>query len=127
LFYHKALEDSQIGHYFQIELGDDLESTEWVEHIDLLVNFWASVFMGEERYKGDPYGPHFTIIGLEQKDFDRWVELFTQIANEVYTPEIATLLEEKGIYYAQDFMRRLNTARNEEDLKGLKSKIGWEG
>lgn len=120
------MEDAQLNHFFALELGEDIKSTEWVEHIDLLVNFWASVFMDEERYKGDPYGPHFTIIGLEQKDFDKWVELFSEISEEVYTPEIATLFKEKALYYAQDFMRRLNTSRKEEDLKRLKSKIGWE-
>ena len=120
------MDDAQLNHFFALELGEDIESTEWVEHIDLLVNFWASVFMGEERYKGDPYGPHFTIIGLKQEDFKRWVELFSQISDEVYTPDIAKLFKDKANYYADDFMRRLNTARKEEDLKRLKSKIGWE-
>ncbi len=126
-FYHKALVDERIGDFFVVELGEDLESEEWQEHIDLLVNFWATLFLKEERYKGDPFGPHFSIIGLEKEDFDRWEELFCEVAKSIYVPEIAKLFEEKAAFYAKDFMQKLQHKRDEADLKRLKSKISWEG
>lgn len=120
------MKDKQIGHFFILELGDDITSEDWVEHIDLLVNFWATIFLEEDPYKGDPYGPHFTIIGLEKEDFERWLKLFSDISDEVYVSEIANKFKEKGQFYSEDFMRRLNSYRNIEDLNRLKSKIGWE-
>ncbi len=126
LFYHNALIDKQLGHFFVLELGDDITSEEWTEHIDLLVSFWASIFLDEARYKGDPYGPHFSIVGLEKEDFKRWVELFSEICDEVYVPNISKLFKNKGLFYAKDFMRRIDEDRNLKDLTRLKSKIGWE-
>jgi len=117
------MKDTQIGHFFVLELGEDITSEDWTEHIDLLVDFWASVFLGDTLYKSDPYGPHFTIIGLGKEDFTRWVELFSESAYKVYIPEIADQFREKGISYSEDFMQKLNSDSN---LKALKSAINWE-
>jgi len=120
------MHDEEIGHFFVIELGDDITNKDWTEHLELLVNFWASILLSEERYKGDPYGPHFTIIGLTKEDFTRWVELFSEISDEIYVPDISNLFKEKAVHYSKDFMRRLYTDNAHGDLKQLKSKIGWE-
>jgi len=123
LFYHKAMKDEHIGHYFLLELGEDIENEEWKEHIEILVNFWATVFLEEPLYFSDPYGPHFTIVGLKKEDFTHWIGLFSQTADEVYIPEIADLFKEKGIYYSKDFIQRLSL---ESDTKNLKSATTWE-
>lgn len=123
LFYHKAMKDEQIGHYFLLELGDDIENEEWKDHIDTLVNFWTTVFLDEELYFSDPYGPHFTIVGLKQEDFTHWIALFSETADEVYTPEIAEQFKEKGIYYSKDFIQRLNA---DNHIENLKSAMTWE-
>jgi len=107
LFYHEALQDEKIGHFFVLELGEDIENEEWVKHIDILVDFWASVFLDDPEYTSDPYGPHFSIIDLQANDFKRWIALFSQIAKKVYIADIAKDFEEKAVFYAEDFMRRL--------------------
>ena len=117
------MKDDQIGHFFVLELGEDITSEDWTDHIELLVNFWASVFLGDTLYKGDPYGPHFTIIDLGKEDFMRWIELFSEAANKVYVPEVANLFREKGISYSEDFMEKLRTGI---DLKNIKSLVTWE-
>lgn len=117
------MDDDQIGHYFIVELGEDIENEEWKKHIDILVAFWGTVFLDEELYFSDPYGPHFTIIGLEEVDFIRWIKLFTQTAEQVYTPKIANMFKEKGIFYSKDFMKRLNT---DTSVENLKSAMTWE-
>ncbi|HIP51803.1 MAG TPA: group III truncated hemoglobin [Campylobacterales bacterium] len=116
LFYHQALKDEQIGHYFKVELGEDIENAEWIKHIDILVDFWASVFINDPEYGSDPYGPHFTLVGLNAEDFRRWVELFSKIAKEVYVEEIANEFKEKGIEYSKDFMKRLKMNTKNSDL-----------
>lgn len=117
------MDNEQIGHYFIVELGEDIENEEWKKHIDILVAFWATVFLDEELYFSDPYGPHFTIIGLEKEDFMQWIALFSKTADQVYTPEIANRFKEKGIYYSKDFMQRLNEYNGVESLK---SAMTWE-
>ena len=123
LFYHKAMKNEEIGHYFVLELGDDIENEEWKDHIDTLVNFWTTVFLDEELYFSDPYGPHFTIVGLKQEDFTHWIKLFSETAEELYTPEIAEQFKEKGIYYSKDFIQRLNA---DNHIENLKSAMTWE-
>jgi hemoglobin len=123
-FYEKAMLDKDIGHFFILELGDDLSNEDWVEHIGRLVDFWGTIFLEERLYKSDPYGPHFTIIGLEDEHFTRWMELFNETAYEIYSPTIAKEFKEKGLYYSKDFMQRL---KKDKDLEKLKSKISWEG
>ncbi|WP_309499180.1 group III truncated hemoglobin [Sulfurovum sp.] len=122
MFYHKAMKDAQIGHFFILELGDDITSEDWTEHIDTLVNFWATVFLDDTLYYSDPYGPHFSIVGLQREDFTRWIELFSQSADQVYMPQMADLFKEKGIFYSKDFMQRLNSDNNAKDFK---SAVSW--
>ena len=123
LFYHKAMEDEQIGHFFVLELGEDITNEDWEDHISRLVDFWATLFLEEELYFSDPYGPHFTITDLGKEDFTRWIELFSKTADEVYIPQISKQFKEKGIAYSKDFMERLH---KDKDLNTLKSSINWE-
>ncbi len=126
-FYEKAMLDNDIGHFFTLELGDELTNEDWIDHISRLVDFWGTVFLEERLYKSDPYGPHFTIIGLEKEHFTRWMHLFNETADEIYIPVIANKFKEKGLHYSKDFMNRINKERKLKDLKRLKSSISWEG
>ena len=108
LFYERALNDKDIGNIFLVEFGDDITNEEWTEHIELLVNFWDSVFLDETAYNGDPFGPHFTIVNLKNDHFKPWVDLFTATANEIYVPKVAALFKEKGELYSKEFIHRLS-------------------
>ena len=123
LFYHQAMKDDQIGHFFVLELGDDIENEDWEEHIGRLVDFWATLLLDEDLYFSDPYGPHFSITDLKGEDFKRWIEVFSKTADEVYVPEISKIFKDEGIAYSKDFMKRLQTDHN---LDELKSSISWE-
>lgn len=116
MFYEKALNDKDIGSFFALEFGDDMKNEEWTEHIELLVNFWDSVFLNENAYNGDPFGPHFTIINLKKEDFKKWVELFSETADEIYVPEVSTLIKEKGEFFSKLFIERLS---QEIEIEGL--------
>ncbi|SFV71756.1 hypothetical protein MNB_SV-13-513 [hydrothermal vent metagenome] len=115
-FYYEALEDEQIGHYFVLELGEDIENEEWVKHIDILVDFWAKIFLDDPLYNSDPYGPHFSIVGLAKEDFTRWVALFCASAEKIYLPEISQQFKEKAIAYAEEFIERLKMNPESSEL-----------
>lgn len=108
LFYERALHDDKIGTIFLIEFGHDITNEEWTEHIELLVNFWDSVFLDETAYNGDPFGPHFTIVDLKRDHFKPWVDLFIVTANDLYVPDIAAIFKEKAEFYAKQFIDRLS-------------------
>jgi hemoglobin len=116
LFYHKAMKDAQIGHFFVLELGEDIENEEWIKHIDILVDFWASVFLDDPEYSSDPYGPHFTIINLQKEDFVRWMEIFSDTADSVYVADVSQRFKDKGAFYSKEFMRRLKMSTENTTL-----------
>ena len=89
-FYAKVLKDELLSRYFLIALGDDLKNDKWYEHLITLDNFWISLMTGEGgMYKGDPFVPHMFLGGLTSEMFDRWVALFRETAEEIYTPTLA--------------------------------------
>jgi len=110
------MDDEQIGHYFTLELGEDISNYEWVKHIDILIDFWAKVFLDDPLYNSDPYGPHFTIVDLRKEDFQQWIKLFTQSAEEIYVPEVAQQFKTKAIFYSEQFIERLKINPGCEEL-----------
>ncbi len=88
-FYPKVLKDELIAHYFLHTLGDDLKSDKWYEHLKTLDNFWYALMTGEGRYMGDPLMPHMFLGGLSVEHFERWLILFRQTLDEIFTPEVA--------------------------------------
>lgn len=107
IFYKKAICDSELGPFFIHQLGDDITSEEWIEHVELLADFWLAELLGEKTYKGNIYGAHIKVPHINRESFRRWIELFSSSADEVYIPEISDRFKEKGILFSQEFIRYL--------------------
>lgn len=113
-FYVKVLNDKLIGRYFIIALGDDLKNDKWYEHLSLLDNFWIGLMTEEGRYRGDPFVPHMFLGGLTSEMFDRWVALFRETAEEIYTPIVALRFYGKAKGLSKRFMTDLEIAYEED-------------
>ena len=107
LFYKKAMHDQDLGPFFIHELGDDITSEDWVEHIELLADFWLAELLGQKTYKGNFIGAHIKVPHINKKSFISWIALFSQSADEVYVPETSELFKEKGRLLSKEFMRQL--------------------
>jgi len=103
-FYEKAIVDEDLGPFFVNELGDDLEDEEWVEHIDLLADFWLAKILGEDTYYGNFIGAHVKMPHIQKENFVNWLNLFSQTADEVYTQEVAQRFKKKGHQFVQEFI-----------------------
>jgi len=108
IFYTKILKDEIVGPFFIEKLGDDLNNEQWVPHIELLTNFWASIALGDPTYRGNPFAPHASIANISREAFSRWLELFSQTLDMVYIPQIADQFKERSTIIAGNFMRNLN-------------------
>jgi len=106
-FYKKVLDDEEIGPFFINELGDDITSEDWVEHIELLADFWLAVLLNEGPYWGNPSGAHFGIPHIKRESFMRWIELFSETADEVYIPKISVRFKKEGVEFSNKFMKNL--------------------
>ncbi|MGR3571497.1 group III truncated hemoglobin [Brevirhabdus sp.] len=79
-FYDRVRRDAMLGPIFAERISD------WAPHLDRMVDFWSSVALMSGRYHGSPMLAHLG-LPVEQAHFDRWLELFSQTAREICTPE----------------------------------------
>ena len=107
IFYEKALDSEELSLFFTVELGDDITSKDWVEHIELLADFWLAKLLGESTYGGNFIGAHVNVPSIQRESFTEWIELFSKSADEVYTPEVAKKFKRHGILFSQEFMEHL--------------------
>ena len=103
-FYEKAMDDEVLATFFIDELGDDITSENWIDHIELLADFWLAKLLGENTYYGNFVGAHVKMPHLKRETFTRWLELFSATADEVYVPDIAEVFKKKGEQFSKQFL-----------------------
>ena len=81
-FYSKARRDPTIGPLFEDAVDD------WDTHLAKLCDFWSSVMLTSGRYKGNPMAAHVK-HPIEPGFFDRWLELWRETSDEIFSPEVA--------------------------------------
>ena len=93
-FYEKALNDELIGYFFT-----RVKKINMTEHLPVITDFWEMVLLGGTNYKKDPIAPHMhlhQLSPLEEKHFNRWVELFCTTVDELYAGTVATLANQRA-------------------------------
>jgi len=109
-FYVKILKDDIVGPFFIAKLGDDMRNDHWRTHLDLLVNFWASIALGDTEYRGNPFMPHTQLGELKRETFSQWLVIFFETLDEIYIPSLAGDFKERSTIIAENFMRNLRIA-----------------
>jgi len=109
-FYRKVLKDDIVGVFFIAKLGDDMTNEHWKTHLELLINFWSTMILGDGDYAGNPFMPHTQMGELKRETFEQWLELFFKTIDEVYEPQIGHPFKERGMGIATNFMRNLRIA-----------------
>ena len=104
LFYEKAIEDEELGPFFTNELGDDITNDEWIEHIDLLADFWLAELLGEKTYVGNFIGAHIKLPRIKNEIFSTWIKLFSIAADEVYESELSERFKKHGVLLSKKFI-----------------------
>lgn len=104
LFYEKAIEDEVLAPFFIDEISDDLNDEDWIEHIELLADFWLAKILGKNTYYGNFVGAHVKMPPLKRETFTRWLELFSETADQVYVTDIAEVFKKKGEQFSKQFL-----------------------
>ncbi|CAX26798.1 MAG: group III truncated hemoglobin [Methylobacteriaceae bacterium] len=91
-FYARVRRDPLIGPVFAAKIPDEA----WPRHLATIHDFWSSVLLKTGRYKGNPFGRHLGIEGINPAHFARWLGLFEETAAEIFVPEIAGILVERA-------------------------------
>ena len=93
-FYEKALKDGVIGYFFTEVAPLNMEI-----HMPLIVDFWETVLFDKAIYKSNVLQVHQHIHKLSAfraEHFTRWVSLFAQTVNELYSGEKAEMAKQRA-------------------------------
>lgn len=90
-FYARVRNDPFIGPVFNNAVHD------WNDHLEKLIAFWSSVMLTSGRYKGNPMAAHLRQArAITPPMFDRWLELWAEVTDELMDPESAAALQAKA-------------------------------
>lgn len=83
-FYIDIRSDSALQPIFDNAVGDN-----WTPHLARMVDFWCSVMLSSGEFKGNVYGKHMLLAGVEPDHFRRWLVLFNTHVHRLFAPEQA--------------------------------------
>ncbi|MEZ5792041.1 MAG: group III truncated hemoglobin [Nitratireductor sp.] len=88
-FYGRVRASPRLGMVFEGNM-----SGPWDVHLEKMKGFWRSVLLRSGEYKGQPVPVHLKMTEIETVDFQVWIGLFAETANDVFSKEAAELVIE---------------------------------
>lgn len=83
-FYTKVRNDDLLAPVFNSIIKDN-----WDKHLQTMCNFWSSILLYSKKYLNDPMAKHLP-MPLEKKHFDKWLILFEETVDELFSGDTAT-------------------------------------
>jgi hemoglobin len=79
-FYNKVKDDALLGPVFA--------GLDWPHHLPIMYNFWSSMLLGDQSYRGNPQEKHLP-LAIQKDHFSRWLHLFKETVNENFYGDTA--------------------------------------
>lgn len=98
-FYDKVREDSLLGPVFA--------HLDWPKHLPVMYQFWSSMILGEQSYRGNPFQKHVD-LPIKAQHFSQWLALFTATVDEIFVGEKADEIKQRAQNIAALFQHRMN-------------------
>jgi hemoglobin len=112
-FYEKALKDKVIGYIFTDVAKLDLE-----HHLPIITDFWEMVLFQtvnfQEKYHRSPMLVHLQLnekTQLKPEHFQKWLELFNETIDELFSGEKANLAKFRAISIAKTIQMKVNSEK----------------
>ena len=86
-FYERVRADEILGPIF-----DEVAHTDWNQHLPKMYAFWQTVLFGVSAFQGNPPAVHrdlATKVRLGEAEFERWLNLFCQSVDALFSGECA--------------------------------------
>lgn len=109
-FYDKATVDPTIGPIFT-----DIAEVDWDSHLPVMYDFWSGILLGEHTYSGNPMQKHVALsqkAPLTQKEFSRWLHLFTETVDECFEGQKAEEAKRRAADIARLMLHKIEAARD---------------
>ncbi len=97
-FYGRVLKDDMLYPFFEY-----VHKHHWAAHLNVLYSFWENVLFYTGNYDRNPLKKHQTLHHfkpLNDENFERWLQLFTQTADELFEGEKAELAKQRALSIA---------------------------
>jgi hemoglobin len=107
-FYGKVREDEMLAPIFNERIQD-----RWPEHLEKMYRFWQTVLLGPHTYYGAPFVPHAQ-LPVAHQHFEKWMELFHQTVDELFTGIVADEAKWRGQKMAQMFEMKIEMGRQSQ-------------
>lgn len=108
-FYGKVRADTLIGPIFNERIQD-----RWPEHLEKMYRFWQTVLLEDHTYFGSPFPPHAN-LPVEWTHFERWLKLFNETIDELFTGKTATEARWRANKMAEMFNIKIQYFKNSEN------------
>ena len=105
-FYEKVRKDGLIGPIFDERIRD-----RWPHHLEKMYTFWQTVLLGEHTYSGSLFPTHAN-LPVAHQHFEKWMELFIQTVDELFTGEIANEAKWRAGKMAEMFESKIEYYKN---------------
>lgn len=83
-FYADIRRDSVLQPIFDGAIGAN-----WEPHLERMVDFWCSVMLSSGEFKGNVFGKHMQLQGIDMEHFRRWLGLFETHVRRLFAPSDA--------------------------------------
>lgn len=108
LFYDKVNKDDLLSPIF-----NEFANVDWEKHLPIMYNFWNTVLFGKGTYSGSPFPKHLS-LPVEEKHFERWVELFKLTIDENFTGEMAESVKLRAHSIAITFSSKIKMLKEQK-------------
>lgn len=105
-FYEKVREDDLLASIF-----NDIINGHWPIHLEKMYTFWQTVLLEEYTYHGSPFNPH-ALLPIDQVHFDRWIYLFHQTIDDIFSGEKAEEAKWRAEKMAEMFYHKIQFYKN---------------
>jgi len=98
-FYSRVQKDELLGPIF-----NEVAQVDWDHHIPLLCQFWNSIMLKTNEYRGNAYMKHVLLkkqAEIREEHFVRWLEIFKQEAIKHIPTDAAEKIIEKSSLIAK--------------------------
>ena len=83
---------------------------DWATHLPVMYNFWSSMMLGNQSYRGNPFQKHIG-LSLTMEHFNRWLALFVETADTNFMGDKAEELKNRARDIAGVFQYKLGLIR----------------
>ena len=101
-FYEKVQGDPLLGPVFA--------HVDWPHHLPIMYDFWSSMLLGDQSYRGNPLQKHLP-LPIEGQHFNQWLKLFVRTVDENFKGNNAEEIKMRAHSIAGIFQVRMGITR----------------